>query len=219
MKRTILLSTTVIFLLFNIGCKKETTVNDAKAKFTVKQKNAAKTLNKSVNTGSFAFSKVVIGISKIDFEMETGSNDQDYEYEGNYIFDVLTGTSTPLINYVEVTPGTYHELEIKVDRTLSSGNSIEINGTYTEDGTTYTFEYSSILDEDYDVDNLSGVTADPNSDIIFTLYLDLPTLFNGIDFSAATVDDDGVIRINDNSNSNLAETIEDIFDDVMDFDD
>jgi len=46
--------------------------------------------------------------------------------------------------------------------------------------------------------------------------LDLQSLFSGVDFATATVDADGIIRINDSSNPILQDIIENNFDDIMD---
>ncbi len=219
MKRAILLSIIALAFVMNTSCKKNDDVKGAKAKFTVKEKTSNRLAAKGASVGTFTFTKAEIGISKVDFEIQTNTNDNEYEYEGNYTFDILTGTSTPPIPYVEVDPGTYHDLEIKVDRTLSGGNSIDIVGIYTIAGVSYNFEYTSTMDEDYDIENMEGVRIDPNSTVTFTLYIDLPSLFSGLDFASAIVGPNNVIQINNQVNSNLAETIEDRFDDVMDFDD
>lgn len=202
-----------VLLIFTISSCKKDDVN-AMAKYSVKQKSS--TL-KSTNSGNFTFSKALIGISEIDFEIETGSDDQDFEYGGEFQFNALTGTSSPAINLVEITVGTYHELEFNVDNVLTSGNSIEVSGTY-DNGTTYQFEYSSNLNQDYDIQNTTGINVTVGQTVNFVLYLDLKALFNNVDFSTANVDNDNIIRINATSNSNLASIIDNNFDNTMDFD-
>ncbi len=211
MKQTFFLVVTM--LIFTISsCKKDD--DNAYAKFSVKQKTS--TL-KSTNSETFTFSKALIGISEVDFEIETGSYDQDFEYEGAYQFNILTGTSSPAISSVEITPGTYHELEINIDNVLTSGKSIEISGTY-DNGTIYQFEFSSTFNEDYDIENTTGINANTGETVDFVLSLDLEALFNGVDFTTANIDNDNIIRINSSSNSNLASIIENNLDNIMDFD-
>ena len=212
MKQTIFFVTTMLILLFS-SCKKDD--ENAYAKFSVKQK--VSTL-KSTNSGTFTFSKALIGISEIDFEIETGSDDNDFEYEGRYQFNILTGASSPAISSTKITPGTYHELEINIDNVLTSGKSIEISGTY-DNGTTYQFEFTSTLNEDYDIENTTGINANAGETVNFILSLNLEALFNGVDFTTADVDNDNIIRINSSSNSNLASIIENNLDNIMDFDD
>ncbi len=210
-----------VFFFGLTSCDKNEDITDAKAKFTVKEKTADKPVATKASIGTFTFTKAVIGISKVDFEVEANTNDDEleFEYEGSYSFDILTGTSTPPLPYVEIEPGTYHELEVKVDRTLPSGSSLEISGTYTIAGMSYDFEFTSTLDEDYEIENNIGVQVDPNSTVTFTLYIDLPNLFNGVDFALAQLGPNNIIQINANSNSNFAELIENNFNNALDFDD
>lgn len=203
----------VTMLIFTISsCKKDD--GNANAKFSVKQKISNV---KSTQSDTFTFSKALIGISEIDFEIETDSDDQDFEYEGAFQFNILTGTSSPAISSVEITPGTYHKLEIDLDNVLTNDKSIEISGTYNN-GTTYQFEFSSTFNEDYDIQNTTGINATVGGTVNFVLYLDLEALFNDVDFTIADMDNDGIIRINSSSNSDLASIIEDNLDNIMDYD-
>ncbi|MEA3477400.1 MAG: hypothetical protein U9R60_04415, partial [Bacteroidota bacterium] len=126
--------------------------------------------------------------------------------------------SSPTIQTIEIAPGSYHELEFQIDDVLSSGNSIEISGT-CDDGTLYQFEYTTTFDEDYDIQNTTGIEATIGETVRFVLELNLVSLFDGVDFSQADIDNDDIIRINSDSNSNLASIIENNLDDAMDFDD
>ncbi len=202
-----------ILLIFTITSCKEDGKN-AKANFSVKQKN---TTLKSTNSGTFTFTKALIGISEIDLEIEVGATEREIEFEGAYQFNILAGTSTPVISPMEIEPGAYHELEINVDNVLASGKSIEIAGKY-DNGNIYQFEFSSNLNEDYDIVDENGITAASGETINFVLYLNIEALFSGVDFGAAVVDNDNIIRINSDSNSNLASIIENNFDNIMDFD-
>ena len=211
MKTKIILLAALTVFVFT-GCNKDD--DSAKAKFSIEKMTVVK---KSFAAGTFTFSKALIGISEIDFEIETGTEDQDYEYEGAFEFNVLTGTCSPTIKTVEIDPGTYHELEIEVDVVLASGKSIEISGTY-DDGTLYQFEFTSTDVEDYDIQNTTGIKASLGETTYFTLQLELEALFNGVDFSTATVDLDDIIRISSTSNSTLASIIENNLEGVMEFD-
>ncbi|MEA2042780.1 MAG: hypothetical protein U9N85_09545 [Bacteroidota bacterium] len=210
MKQTIFLTATILIFIIS-SCKND---ENANAKFSVKQKE---TTLKSTKSETFDFTKALIGISEIDFEIEPDSEDQDFEYEGKFQFDILTGTSSPAISSVEIAPGTYHELEIDVDNVLTSGKSIEIFGTYNGIKSAQ-FEFTSTLNEDYDVQNTTGIKATTDETVNFVLYLDLEALFDGVDFTAADVDNDNIIRINASSNSDLASIIENNLDDNMDYD-
>jgi len=213
MKRTIYLLAALLFISFS-SCKKDAEV--ASAKFSMKQKT---TTLKATQIGTFTFSKANFGISEIEFEMEfeNGPDDNEFEveYEGPFQFDVLTGTSTPAINAIEITPGTYHELEFDIETVLSTGNSIEIFGTY-DDGTSFQFEFTSTFEDEFEIENKLGIDVNIGLTTNFALHLDLALLFNGVDFSTAVVDNDNIIRINSGNNENLNSIIENNLDDIMD---
>ena len=115
-----------MMILTLASCNKD---DVAQAEFQVKQVTSA---TQSSQASTFTFSKALFGISEIDFEIETGTEDQEYEYDGPFQFNVLTETSSPTINAIEIAPGSYHELEFQIDEVLSSGNSIEISGIYDD---------------------------------------------------------------------------------------
>jgi len=202
--------TVMMAVILIAGCNKDV----AKVDFSIKQKvNTSKAL-----TGSFTYTKALIGVSEIDFEIEKGDEDKDYEYNGAFQFDILNETVTPSIDKVEVTPGVYHELEINIDNVLPGSKSIEISGTYTANETAYKFEFSTSMEEDYDINNSTGLDAQGGKTANFILQINLDQLFNGVDFSSADMDNDNIIRINSASNSNLLETIENNFENVLEFD-
>jgi len=218
MKTTIKLLSILLVLTALSSCKKDKN-QTAEANFTIKEKNtAAKSLNKAYSPISFNFTKAVVGVKKVKFEREVNGDDQDYKYNGNYSFDILSGTSTPPLPTVEIEPGVYHKLKVKFDNVLPTGNTLEINGTATIGGVNFRFEFISKDDSEYEVENPNGLPVNPDDAVTFVLQIDLASLFSGVDFTTATVDADGVIRINENSNSNLQDLIEENFDDIMDFD-
>lgn len=215
MKRTIYLLTALLLISFS-SCKKNAEV--ASAKFSIKQKT---TTLKATQIGTFTFSKANFGIKEIQFEMEfegPDENEFEYEYDGPFQFDVLTGTSTPVIDAIELTPGTYHEFKFDIDNVLSTGNSIEISGTY-DDGTAYQFELTSAFEGEFEIENELGIDVKTGLTTNFALHLDLDSLFSGIDFSTAVVDTDNIIRINSVSNENLAFIIENNLNHIMDLSD
>ena len=216
MKTSIKLLTVLLVLTALSGCKKDP--QTAEANFTITdQSTAARSFSRVPAPVSFTFSKAVVGVKKVKFEREMNGDEQDYKYKGNYSFDILTGTSTPPLPTVEIEPGVYHKLKVKFDNVLPTGNSLEINGTATVAGVDFQFEFTSKVDAEFKIENPDGVSVNPDDIVTFVLQIDLPSLFGGVDFSTATIDADGVIRINDNSNANIQDIIENNFEDVMDF--
>ncbi len=162
-----------------------------------------------------------MGVSKIVFEKKIEKNDveieSEIEYKSNFEFNVLNGTSTPSLPPVDIEPGLYHELEFNMDTVLSTGNSIEINGTFNDGATIYSFEFSSMMEKEFEIENKNGIDLSENNIANFILYLSLEELFAGIDFSSAQVDTDGIIRINSNSNSKISSKIEHNLENIMNF--
>lgn len=222
MKHSFYLLASALLISFT-SCDKDNDTDGTRAAFSIRkasdgtmQQDAATVTNGT--GGTFTFSKVMLGISEIDFEQEIGNEDQDYELKGPFRYDVLTQKSEPAIDVITIAPGTYHELEFELDKVLPNGKSIEIAGTYTQGATTYRFEFSSEMEEDFDIDNPEGIDAMVGKTAGFVLQLNLESLFSGIDFSRATTDNDSVIRINRSSNAQLATLIEGRIEEIMDFD-
>ncbi len=227
MKKNVLLITS-LFMVFFISCN--TDDPNSKMTFSIQQKTVLRKStvnNKQANVnalvGTFTFSKVLVGVSKIKFETEFETDDiegeDEIEYNGSFEFDVLNGTSTPAVLPIEMAPGLYHELEFNIDNVLSSGNSIEVSGTYNDGVSDYEFEFTSTIEEEYEIENVNGVDLNVNETTNFVLFLELEALFDGVDFSNIVVDEDNVIRINSSSNSEIASQIENSLEHIMEFED
>jgi len=226
MKKHVLLLTSLL-LMFLISCSNDDP--STKSTFSIQQKQLLKkssVVNKTVGStiiGTFSFSKVLVGVSKIEFENESEMNDdeseKEIEYEGAYEFDVLNGTSSPSILPVDIQPGVYTELEFEVATVLSSGNSIEISGSFNDGINDYSFEFTSTINEEYEIENENGINLNVNETASFVLFMDLESLFNGVDFSTLTMEADNIIRINSNSNVETASLIEYNLNNIMDFED
>ncbi len=225
MKKNVLLFASLFVMLF-ISCNDDDP--STKSTFSIQQKQLVyktSSANKQTSTtlGSFSFSKVLIGVSKIEFEKEYEINDveieEEIEYTGNFSFDVLNGTSSPAIPSIDIEAGVYHELEFKVDTVLANGNSIEIFGSYNDGNYNYLFEFSSTIVEEFEIENENGINLNVNETVNFVLMLELETLFKSINFTTLLVDSDNVIRINPSSNSEIYSQIEDNLEDIMDFED
>ncbi|MCF6222677.1 MAG: hypothetical protein L3J34_03000 [Flavobacteriaceae bacterium] len=227
MKKNVLLLTSFLMVFF-ISCNNEDP--SSQSTFSMQQKTvlrkssiANKQGTSNALIGTLTFSKVLVGVSKIkfekEFEMDDDENEEEMEYRGAYTFDVLNGTSTPAVLPIEMTPGLYHEIEFDVDNVLSSGNSIEISGTFNDGVSNYEFEFTSTMEEEYEIENENGIDLNVNEITNFVLFLELEGLFDRIDFSDVVVDEDNVIRINSNSNTDIASQIENNFEHIMEFED
>ena len=91
------------------------------------------------------------------------------------------------------------------------GFSIYLHGYYNLNNTEeqqVEFEYTYIQSEDFKIENPDGfeITADMINNV--WVMFDLNALLVGVDLSVANVDEDGVIRLNKESNNDLADIIE-----------
>lgn len=111
--------------------------------------------------------------SEIDSPIEE-AQELEIEFEGPFVVDLLKGTVNPPVPYTELLPGTYTEIELKLEKIEADdwaddgvalleltdplyGNSIYIEGTYT--GTTSAgaatnmpFSLSFNLDEEFETE-------------------------------------------------------------------
>lgn len=227
MKKELLLAA-MAFTVFFTSCSSDDP--STKSTFSIEYKpllNKTSTLSKEASdinmNGSFSFTDVMLGVSDIEFEKEYEVDnveiEEEIEYEGSFQFDVLNGTSSPSILPIDLEAGVYHELEFEIDNVLDSGNSIEITGSYSDGVSEYAFEFASTMEEEIEIENEMGINLNINETVHFVLYLQLESLFYGVDFSNAMVDDDGIIRINSNSNSEIASLIENRLENIMEFED
>jgi hypothetical protein len=141
---------------------------------------------------------------------EGGSDDEDeIEFKGEFIVDLINGTSTPDFGIADVVPGVYKEIKIKISPILENGNSILISFEYQpESGDPFTVEYSNQSSYLLKFENYHGIQLEEGQLNQILVLLNLDKLFAGINFSIADVDEDGVVRINATSNPEIAGTIE-----------
>jgi len=173
---------------------------------------------KSLAGGAFEFSEALIGVHEISIEAESEEFDDDdsqgsdsdfeYDYEGNYSVDLLTGVSSPEIGFADFVPGTYNEVEVELTTVLEGGTlSMIIKGTNTDGGNSIDFEFSTAAEIEFEVESDMGFYLDEGTILDLVLKIDLISLFDGVDFSQAQLNDNNVAIINDNTNTELAAII------------
>ena len=186
--------------------------------------NAGRTQNSGLE-----FQEVLIGVTELEFETleekaledsgeyDDGEDDsEEIEFEGNFVVDLINGTSTPDFGVSTILPGVYEEIEIEMEPILDGGNTMFVAFEFTPDGGTATrVEYSNSDDLEFEIERDAGFTLDEGSLNKILVLFDLDALFNGVDLNAAEADNDGVIRINENSNASLAQAIENNLDEVL----
>lgn len=198
---------------------------------------ATTTLSKVSKSGrvastGYTFEKALVGVSEFEFETmqeddsedaeddSNGSSDdgeddsEKTEFKGSYVVDLIAGTSDPEFVNGNLTPGFYEEIEIELARTLADNNTMFIVFKYkpdTGDSVKVVFSTKETLEFEFEDDN--GFQIDEATLTNFLVLINLDSLFNGVDLSKAIVNADGIIYINDTTNSNLAKIVKDNLDD------
>jgi hypothetical protein len=160
-----------------------------------------------VSAKGFMFDKVLMGVRELEFELEDdeGIDEDEIEFEGYFVVDLLKGTSVPDFGVARVQPGLYEEVEIETEGILANKNTVFISFTHMANGISTTrVEFSTKEEIEFEIECDRGFQVQDNVLTTIFLLLNLDSVFAGIDLSQAQADLDGVIRINDLSNTHLA---------------
>ena len=225
----LIFSTFIFFLTLFSACENDEDTKPIGIELEMKAVSQIASMRKATLEDNIVFTEVLLGVTELEFE-EAMNDDSEIEYEGNYIVDLLNGTSTPDFGFSDLLPGIYSELEVELEPILSDGNSVKIVFEYTKDGEEpVTIEYTDDDEIEFEIESDYDFEVDEDAISKVLILFDLDVLLAGVDFSSAKVDADGIIRINDNSNEALKDILEDNFeaafesgednDDDDDFDD
>ncbi len=143
-----------------------------------------------------------------DDDSNSDNGDQELEIKGNFEIDLIAGTSNPDFGISGITPGIYDELEIQMSPFLDGGKTLIVEFNYSLNGSDpVTIEISTSHELEFEVDIQSNVDLSASSISNILVLFDLDQLLSGIDFSSANTDANGVIKINETSNTGLYSTI------------
>jgi hypothetical protein len=154
-----------------------------------------------------------IELKKLEIEDDTTENEEkdEYNFQGPFLLDLLSGTSDPELSRTEIDPGMYSKAEAEFAYYEEYGFSVYLHGYFEQNNgedPQVEFEYTYTQSEDFKVENPDGfaITADMINNVL--ILIDLNTLLVGVNFNEAVVDEDDVIRLNKESNRDLADIIE-----------
>jgi len=225
MKKLIYFAALLLFIF--TSCNEDGPSTSTKVGFSIKQETSLKKSDGKSKTvidplnGNISFSKVLFGVSEISIKQKNDDSkkgsEQEISFKGPYAFNVLTGTSTPPVTPVEIEPGKYSEVKLKIDTVLPDGNSILIYGTYKKNNISFDFEFTADITQEFELENENGLQINEGEITQFLLLLDLKSLFDGIDITSLTFDFDNVVRINLSSNGELSKVISHNFNSAMHF--
>jgi hypothetical protein len=223
MKKTFY-SMAAVLIISAISCSKNNgPTNDTGISLSFKGTTTFQVIKKSAGIEGFIFTEALMGIKEIEIKKEDeefNDGDMRYDFEGNYLVDLLTGTTTPVLGFTEFISGTYNKFESKTAQLLDGGKSLSLKGTYTDNaGTPYTFEFSTPSEIEFEFESDSGFVLTEGTVLDMLVNVNLPMLFEGIDFSKATADENGIIVINDLSNFSMSEIIKSNIDHAAEMED
>lgn len=212
-----------------------------------------------VESGVLTLTEARVGLKEIEFDLPEQEGDDDLdddgidddgvedsiEFEGPYVVDLITNTVTPSLGSITMDPGTYTEVELKLDKVENDtedddgtsaiavddpmyGYSIYLVGTYSENAgaSNIPVRFAYDLDEEVRItaDNAKGfVVGEGRNDVIIAFRLARWFNFSlgaPVDFSTATMNMSGEIVLDetaDGNNSALRESIRDLIKDSADF--
>ena len=207
------------------GCGESVDPNMADVKLKMKAISSTGSFDASgrVLDNHITFNQVLLGVIEIEFESEEDhynddsmddENDEGYEseyeieFEGEFVVDLIDGTSTPDFGISDVFPGRYVELEVELAPILDDGNSIFIELTYQPEGSDpVTIQYSCSKYIEIEIENENGFELNEGTLNQILVLFDLDQLLVDLNLDQLNVDDDGIIRINCDSNSDIANAI------------
>lgn len=198
----------------------------ADVRLEMKATTGLSTINGRMAETGLVFTDIMVGVTEIEFETkeeneyedgddyededDDGEDDnEEIEFEGKYVVDLIAGTSTPDFGIADIKPGLYEEIEIEMGPILDGGLTIFIAFDYTPDGATEAmkFEFYTSAELEFEIEDENGFLLDEGAINQMLVLMDLDALFAELDFSGVTADADGIVRINSNSNVALAAQI------------
>lgn len=210
MKEYILLFLLVGSILFP-GCSDETGIRGLKLK--MKATSELSTINGRTDGSELVFTQILIGVQELEFETEEEDEAEDssgheddsdeIEFEGDYVVDLIAGTSTPSFELSRVMPGVYDKIEIEMGPILENGNTVFVAFTYNSTP----IEFSTGKEIEVEIEKLGGIELDENTVKNLLVILNLDELFANLDLSQLVVSEDGVIRVNDTNNADFTKQI------------
>ncbi|MFQ3213552.1 MAG: hypothetical protein ACI9C9_001082 [Marivirga sp.] len=212
--------------IFLQSCSEDIDPSAAQVRLEIKAQTALSTINgRTTNTG-FVFKEVLLGVTEIEFETleedakedAEGEDEADeIEFEGEFIVDLINGTSTPDFGIADIVPGIYEEMEIEMAPILNGGFSIFVSFEFTNTNNEVVIvEYGNSDELEFELENETGFVLEAGAANQMLVLFNLDALLAGVDFNTAAADNDGVVRINNSSNLDLARLIDSNLDQVLD---
>ena len=202
-----------------MSCSKDNE-NDP-AKVSVKIEGVSSSISNARVSSNLNISQALIGVTKIELEMEhedehhnssddhgsrTGSDDDsgddsdddsegEFEIKGNWIVNLLDGTSSPELPAMGIDPGQFNEVKIVMSPIIEDKYSVVFKASYTNDsGKEVPLEIMLSNVIIFKVENNEGLSFSSEKLNELIVQLDLDKWLSQIDLNALDVEN-GKIRI------------------------
>ncbi len=212
MKRLVFLVAAIIPVVF-VACENQesdrTTVQiNFIATGNVSKQDIA--LRSSVGEGILIDTAIII-LEKIDLKRQgsadTVYNPGEFLLRGPYEINLVSHTGIPEIPPAEITPGIYSLLQGLLFKPEGYSFNIYVSGTYTKETRWWRFVYSYDKSTVFQAKSRSGFEIAENSSNNIWIMIDVVALFDGVDFSHATIGTGNTIIINSLTNVALANVV------------
>ena len=217
MKVLLLLVMMAIGITFT-SCDSDDPSNAAVIDMKMKAKTSANNVAGRSAVENVTFNEVLLGVSELELEtiqedeleeLEGEDEEEEVEFEGRFVVDLLNGTSTPDFGVSSIVPGVYDEIELELSPIVEDQYSVFVSFSYMDaNNETINVEYSNANELEFEIEDDNGFVLEAGVTHQMLVVLDLDLLFSSIDLSNASVDNDGVIRINAQSNAAIASQID-----------
>lgn len=211
--------TIVAGLMLFHSCNDDNTDGRTGVRLVFKSATTAAVKSATVSTDTVVITEALIGVEKIKFKPLGDDDDEDMGkivFNGPYAINLITGDSDPLINWEEVEPGMYKEIELETEDVLDDDKAVIIKGIITfDDQTEKPFEFITGDDDfDIEVENDYGFTISEGVINDVLVIFNLSDLFTGIDLSSAVADENGVLLFTDDFNTGITDELKDRLEDI-----
>ena len=212
-----------------LSCSKDN-VNDP-AQVSVKIEGVSSSVSNGRVSSNLIITQALIGVTKIELEMEdehhdssddhgsrSGSDDNsgddtdddsvgEFEIKGNWIVNLLDGTSSPELPGMGIEPGQFNEVKIVMSPIIEDKYSVVFNASYTNDaGEVVPVEIMLSNVIIFKVENDEGLSFSSEKLNELIVQLDLDKWLSQIDLNALDVEN-GKIRISIDHNESEIEKI------------
>ncbi|MDF1570224.1 MAG: hypothetical protein P1P82_01235 [Bacteroidales bacterium] len=218
--RQIILITASALLLFIASCQED----NAKARLAFSANDSISAKKNSLSFTDFKFDSASMILENIklrnnfllDTIFETVEDSLDYwenlefysaSFYGPYMVNLIEGTSSPIIEIVEVEPGIYNSIEAFMGNGKGDSVSFYLSGTAINNLQSNRFEFKYSYGSVFKLENPSGFEIIEHQTNVIWVKIDLNNLIEVGILENAEKDNDGIIRINKESNAELIDSI------------